>query len=353
MKNYYLNNLIGNPLDTTIAAACLVFGGVIERYPKHQRFYSCTAAASRRIRPAAGRTARTSVPNRRSIWKKPPAETIRTFYWDTILHSKPQLEFLVQEFGAAHVILGSDYPYDMGTFECARQVKALSCGEMEKLTVAQRIGAEALGGREIMSAAPVAASAIAALIKDAMMAVGVPDADAAKIAELMLEADLTGADAHGVFRLPQYIRRIKAGGVNPRPNITVEQTAPATAMVDGDNGMGHLVMQRAADTAIALAKGKRGGRGLARGAAITRRGRHLRGDGAAARHDRNLLCGRQRQSHAGLGRGRKPVEHKSDCDCGAGRRRAAGRARHRHHGRVLRDGEAPTSSRASRCRRAG
>ena len=62
-----------------------------------------------------------------------------------------------------------------------------------------------------------------------MTAVGVPDADAAKIAELMLEADLTGADAHGVFRLPQYIRRIKAGGVNPKPNITVEKTAPATA----------------------------------------------------------------------------------------------------------------------------
>ena len=43
----------------------------------------------------------------------------------------------------------------------------------------------------------------------------------AKVAELMLEADLTGADAHGVFRLPQYIRRIKAGGVNPKPDITV------------------------------------------------------------------------------------------------------------------------------------
>ncbi len=87
-----------------------------------------------------------------------------------------------------------------------------------------------------------------------MSVVGLPDADAKKVAELMLEADLTGADAHGVFRLPQYVRRIKAGGVNPKPSIKVEQTAPATAMVDGDNGMGHLVMQRAADTAIALAK---------------------------------------------------------------------------------------------------
>jgi L-2-hydroxycarboxylate dehydrogenase (NAD+) len=105
-----------------------------------------------------------------------------------------------------------------------------------------------------MAAATVPAAAIASLIEDAMRAVGLPQADAAKVAGLMLEADLAGADAHGVFRLPQYIRRIKAGGVNPRPNIAVEQTAPATAIVDGDNGMGHLVMQRAADTAITLAK---------------------------------------------------------------------------------------------------
>ncbi len=100
----------------------------------------------------------------------------------------------------------------------------------------------------------IAAPAISAFIADAMAAVGLPPADAAKVAELMTEADLVGADAHGIFRLPQYVRRIKAGGVNPRADITVEKTAPATAMVDGDNGMGHLVMQRVADTAIGLAK---------------------------------------------------------------------------------------------------
>ena len=108
--------------------------------------------------------------------------------------------------------------------------------------------------QQASSAARIAAPALIAFIRDAMQAVGLPEADAAKVAELMVEADLTGADAHGVFRLPQYIRRIKAGGVNPRPNISVKQTAPATALVDGDNGMGHLVMQRAADTAIKLAK---------------------------------------------------------------------------------------------------
>jgi L-2-hydroxycarboxylate dehydrogenase (NAD+) len=105
-----------------------------------------------------------------------------------------------------------------------------------------------------MTQARVPAEAIAGLIADALGAVDLPAADAAKVAELMTEADLTGADAHGVFRLPQYVRRLKAGGVNPRPMIWVEQTAAATALVDGDNGIGHLVMARAAETAIELAR---------------------------------------------------------------------------------------------------
>jgi len=50
------------------------------------------------------------------------------------------------------------------------------------------------------------------------------------------------------------VRRLKGGGVNARPDIRVERTAPATAIVDGDNGMGHLVMARAADTAVTLAR---------------------------------------------------------------------------------------------------
>ena len=56
-----------------------------------------------------------------------------------------------------------------------------------------------------------------AFIVDAMIKSGVPAADAAKIAELMLEADLIGADAHGVFRLPQYIQRLKLGSTNAAP----------------------------------------------------------------------------------------------------------------------------------------
>jgi LDH2 family malate/lactate/ureidoglycolate dehydrogenase len=93
-----------------------------------------------------------------------------------------------------------------------------------------------------------------ALIADAFVAAGLPQADATRCAELMTQADLTGADGHGIFRLPQYVRRLKARGFNKRPNITVSRTAPATAIVDGDNGMGHLVMSRAAAEAIAIAR---------------------------------------------------------------------------------------------------
>jgi LDH2 family malate/lactate/ureidoglycolate dehydrogenase len=100
----------------------------------------------------------------------------------------------------------------------------------------------------------VPVAAVTGLIADAMATSGLTAADAAKVAELMVEADLSGSDAHGVFRLAQYVMRIKIGGLNPRPNITVNRTAPATALVDGDNGMGHLVVARAAETAIELAR---------------------------------------------------------------------------------------------------
>ncbi len=94
----------------------------------------------------------------------------------------------------------------------------------------------------------VFAPSLASSIERAFMAGGLPAGDAATISALMVEADLIGADAHGVFRLPQYIRRIEGGAVNRTPAITVRKTAAATALVDGDNGMGHLVVSRAAAT---------------------------------------------------------------------------------------------------------
>jgi LDH2 family malate/lactate/ureidoglycolate dehydrogenase len=91
-------------------------------------------------------------------------------------------------------------------------------------------------------------------IARAFAALGMPAADAVAVASLMAEADLQGSDGHGVIRLPQYVRRIRAGGVNLHPDIRIERERAGMALVNGDNGMGHLVMKRAAAIAIEKAK---------------------------------------------------------------------------------------------------
>ena len=100
----------------------------------------------------------------------------------------------------------------------------------------------------------VTAETLRDFITRAYKAVGVLEADAALVAGLMTQADLNGSDGHGVFRLPQYIRRIRAGGMNPRAIPRVVQDRAASALVDGDNGLGHLAVSLAAKTAIAKAK---------------------------------------------------------------------------------------------------
>ncbi|MDP2004636.1 MAG: Ldh family oxidoreductase [Rubrivivax sp.] len=89
-----------------------------------------------------------------------------------------------------------------------------------------------------------------AFIAGTLQHVGLPPADAQKVGGLMAQADLQGSDGHGVIRLPMYVKRIRAGGLNVRPNITVVHQKPAMAVLDGDNGMGHLVVSRAVELAI-------------------------------------------------------------------------------------------------------
>lgn len=96
--------------------------------------------------------------------------------------------------------------------------------------------------------------ALRRFITEAMTRLGLPEADAAIVGRLMAEADLQGSDGHGVIRLPQYARRIRAGGINVAPAIRVVRERAGMALLDGDNGMGHLVMQRAAQIAIGKAR---------------------------------------------------------------------------------------------------
>jgi LDH2 family malate/lactate/ureidoglycolate dehydrogenase len=105
-----------------------------------------------------------------------------------------------------------------------------------------------------MSEFRVSASQLASFIASAMSSLGIPNQDAQIIGELMAEADMQGSDGHGVIRLAPYVKRILAGGLNLQPNIKVVQERTAMALIDGDNGMGHLVMKQATELAIQKAK---------------------------------------------------------------------------------------------------
>jgi len=144
LKSYYLANLIGNPLDTTIAAASLVFGGVLERHPGLK---ICLSHGGGFVPYQAARWVHGwQVRGEPKVkLKVSPEASIRRFYYDTILHAAAPLEFLVGTVGASHVLLGSDYPFDMGTLECARQVKALAIPQGDRDTILGGSAAALLG----------------------------------------------------------------------------------------------------------------------------------------------------------------------------------------------------------------
>lgn len=100
----------------------------------------------------------------------------------------------------------------------------------------------------------VASGRLQAFVAAVLAAEGLPKADAVKVADLMVQADLLGADGHGAFRLPRYVARLRAGGFNPRPDIRVVSQRGASALIDGDNGFGHLVVDRAVDLAAEIAR---------------------------------------------------------------------------------------------------
>jgi L-2-hydroxycarboxylate dehydrogenase (NAD+) len=90
-------------------------------------------------------------------------------------------------------------------------------------------------------------------------ACGVPEADARTASGVLASADLRGIDTHGVARLPQYHEMFAQGRINPRPGIRVVRQSPATATVDGDNGLGLVVGPWA--NALAMEKGEAVGTG--------------------------------------------------------------------------------------------
>jgi aminocarboxymuconate-semialdehyde decarboxylase len=110
---FYLNNLLGNPFDTAVAAAHLVFGGVLDRHPKLE---VCLPHAGGAMPYLVGRLQhgqRVRAENQK-VAKKPFSAYLRRFTYDTISHAPESLRYLIDLVGADRVMLGSDYCFDMG-----------------------------------------------------------------------------------------------------------------------------------------------------------------------------------------------------------------------------------------------
>jgi aminocarboxymuconate-semialdehyde decarboxylase len=113
LLDHYFNNVIGNPLETTVAASHLIFDGVMERYPKLKIVlpHGGGFLAHYWERMNHGWRAR---PDCRTVLKKKPTTYLEKFYFDTIVFDPQMLDNLVRRYGADHIVMGTDYPFDMG-----------------------------------------------------------------------------------------------------------------------------------------------------------------------------------------------------------------------------------------------
>jgi len=91
-------------------------------------------------------------------------------------------------------------------------------------------------------------------VRKALMAVGVPQADANVVAECLVTANLSGIDTHGVVRLAHYLRRLENGTIKTHPHLCFEQVAPGMGVMDGDDGLGHVVTYAACTEAMRMAR---------------------------------------------------------------------------------------------------
>ena len=123
LGSYQLDNLIGNLTDTAVAAASLIFGGVMKEFPGLKFYLAHGGGSCPYLCPRwdHGWRARTSA---KGSIDRLPSEYLKRFYFDALTHSTAVLEFLVRLVGADRVMLGTDYPYDMGDQACLSKVEA-------------------------------------------------------------------------------------------------------------------------------------------------------------------------------------------------------------------------------------
>ena len=124
LRPYYLINLIDNPMDTTIAAASLIFGGVLNEFPRLKVYLAHGGGACPYI---AGRWEHGWGVRDEGKAKidRPPSEYFRLLYFDSLVHDAAALEFLVRKVGPERVMLGTDYPFEMGNYASVQAVEAI------------------------------------------------------------------------------------------------------------------------------------------------------------------------------------------------------------------------------------
>ena len=134
LSDHYFINVIGNPLDSTVAVHHLIFDGVLERYPGLKIVVAhgggFLPAYSGRVDHAHG-----ARPDCRRVIRKKPTSYLRKLYFDTIVFTHHQLEYLTAQWGAEHIMLGTDYPYDMALPRAVQFVESADLAEREKMAI--------------------------------------------------------------------------------------------------------------------------------------------------------------------------------------------------------------------------
>lgn len=130
LTSYYLHNLLGNPFDTAVAAANLIFSGLLDRFPK---LNVCLPHAGGAFPYLIGRLNHGwRVRDECRALKKPPSSYLRRFTYDTISHAPESLEYLIKLVGVDRVMLGSDFCFDMGYERPVKAVTTLKLGRKEQ-----------------------------------------------------------------------------------------------------------------------------------------------------------------------------------------------------------------------------
>src|SRR5215471_14402393 len=142
---YYLANFLGNPFDTAIAAAHLVFGGVLDRLPK---LTVCLAHAGGALPYVHGRLRHGQGvrPETKGVAKRPFSAYLRRFTYDIISHDPAALRYLIAAVGADRVMLGTDFCFDMGVERplAVIQAKAVGLGRRDQQRVIRENAARML-----------------------------------------------------------------------------------------------------------------------------------------------------------------------------------------------------------------